>query len=266
MRFPFAHRVARGVAVVLAFAAVGLLLAGLLSDSRPGSSGIADAPAPRAQVHFEVDRAHASHPQDESVIVRARHRSIAEYHSRHGARLRRRTLHRLVVDGQPIPLVFLQISRHGNWLQVRLPGRPNRSTGWVRRRDVTIATTTLRVVVQLHRHRLELRDRGRVVLRRPIAVGHSLSPTPTGRYFVVDAIAPPDPHGFYGPYALGLSAYSTVYTTFAGGNGQVGIHGTNQPSKIGTDVSHGCIRLDNATITRLVKRLPLGTPVDIRRS
>ena len=98
------------------------------------------------------------------------------------------------------------------------------------------------------------------------AVGHSLSPTPTGRYFVVDTIAPPDPHGFYGPYALGLSAYSTVYTTFAGGNGQVGIHGTNQPSKIGTDVSHGCIRLDNATITRLAKRLPLGTPVDIRRS
>jgi lipoprotein-anchoring transpeptidase ErfK/SrfK len=62
-----------------------------------------------------------------------------------------------------------------------------------------------------------------------------------------------------------LSAYSTVLTTFAGANGQVGIHGTNQASKIGTDVSHGCIRLDNATITGLAKRVPRGTPVDIRR-
>jgi lipoprotein-anchoring transpeptidase ErfK/SrfK len=136
----------------------------------------------------------------------------------------------------------------------------------VRRRDVTITTTTLRVVVALRRHRLKLHDRERLVLRRPIAVGRALSPTPTGRYFLVETIAPPDPHGFYGPYALGLSAYSTVYTTFAGGNGQVGIHATNQASKLGTDVSHGCIRVDNATIKRLAKRLPLGTPVDIRRS
>jgi hypothetical protein len=266
MRSLLPRRIVPGVAIVLAFAAVGLLLGGLLGGGKTRPSGIAGIPAPRAQARFDRGAVLASHPKDESVIVRARHRSIAVYRSRHGDRRRLQAQHGLVVDGHPIPLVFLQISRRGHWLLVRLPGRPNRSTGWLRRRDVTVATTTLRILVQLRRHRLELRDRGRVVLHRPIAVGHSLSPTPTGRYFVVDTIAPPDPHGFYGPYALGLSAYSTVYTTFAGGNGQVGIHGTNQPSKIGTDVSHGCIRLDNATITRLAKRLPLGTPVDIRRS
>ncbi len=32
---------------------------------------------------------------------------------------------------------------------------------------------------------------------------------------------------------------------------------------IGTDVSHGCIRLDNVVIRRLARLLALGTPVHI---
>jgi lipoprotein-anchoring transpeptidase ErfK/SrfK len=102
-------------------------------------------------------------------------------------------------------------------------------------------------------------------MRARIGVGRSLSPTPTGRYFVTELLRPPDPHGFYGPYAFGLSAYSPVYTSFAGGDGQVGIHGTSAPASIGHDVSHGCIRVANAVVARLARRLPLGTPVTIAR-
>ncbi len=101
------------------------------------------------------------------------------------------------------------------------------------------------------------------MLRAPIAVGRAVSPTPTGSYFVTDLLRPPDPRGFYGPYAFGLSAYSPVYTSFAGGDGQVGIHGTNTPSVLGNDVSHGCVRVANATIARLARTVPLGTPVAI---
>jgi hypothetical protein len=43
----------------------------------------------------------------------------------------------------------------------------------------------------------------------------------------------------------------------------VGIHGTNEPQGLGTDVSHGCIRIGNDAIVRLAKTLPLGTPVDV---
>ena len=98
-----------------------------------------------------------------------------------------------------------------------------------------------------------------------IAVGKALSPTPPGRYFVTDIVRATDPKGFYGPYSLGLSAHSTVYTSFEGGNGQVGIHGTNQPAAIGTDVSHGCVRVTNTVIRRLARVVPLGTPVTITR-
>jgi lipoprotein-anchoring transpeptidase ErfK/SrfK len=56
-----------------------------------------------------------------------------------------------------------------------------------------------------------------------------------------------------------------VYTTFAGGDGQVGIHGTNRPELLGRDVSHGCIRVSNAVITRMAKLVARGTPVSLSR-
>jgi L,D-transpeptidase catalytic domain len=52
---------------------------------------------------------------------------------------------------------------------------------------------------------------------------------------------------------------------FAGGDGRVGIHGTNEPWLLGSSVSHGCVRVRNDMIRRLARMLPLGTPVLIRR-
>lgn len=259
--------IASGIAVVLVFAAIGLVtLGGVFAGSPSAASpGAALPTAKREHVRFEPAALRAGRRPGESVIVRATHQRLAVYRHR-GDRRRGQTLRPLVVEGHRVPLTLLTIRAHGPWLHVRLPIRPNGATGWVRRRDVRTFTTRLRIVVRLTRHRLELVSGRRTVLRRRIGVGRSLSPTPTGRYFVVDLLKPPDAAGFYGPYALGLSAYSPVYTSFAGGNGQVGIHGTNQASMLGRDVSHGCIRLDNRTITLLAHRVPLGTPVDIRRS
>jgi lipoprotein-anchoring transpeptidase ErfK/SrfK len=75
----------------------------------------------------------------------------------------------------------------------------------------------------------------------------------------------PDPSGLYGPWAFGTSAFSDVLQSFGGGPGQIGLHGTNYPQGIGTDVSHGCIRMSNTNITRLAHVLPLGTPLSILR-
>lgn len=51
--------------------------------------------------------------------------------------------------------------------------------------------------------------------------------------------------------------------TLAGGD--YAIHGTNEPSKIGHFVSHGCIRMFNADITDLYGRVRVGTPVVVVR-
>lgn len=46
--------------------------------------------------------------------------------------------------------------------------------------------------------------------------------------------------------------------------GQVGVHGTNEPWLIPGRISHGCIRLRNPDIRRLARLMPVGTPVTIR--
>jgi lipoprotein-anchoring transpeptidase ErfK/SrfK len=150
-----------------------------------------------------------------------------------------------------------------DWVRVYLPSRPNGSTGWIRSSQVTFLLDPYHVVVHLRTHSLEVLKAGRVQLRTPIGVGRSVTPTPRGRYYIVQLIITHEPNGLYGPYAFGTSAFSNVLTSFGGGPGQIGIHGTNYPEGIGTDVSHGCIRMPNRTITYLARVLPLGTPVDI---
>ena len=80
-----------------------------------------------------------------------------------------------------------------------------------------------------------------------------------------ELLIPPDPTDLYGPYAYGLSGYSPVLDSFRGGEAVIGLHGTNDPASIGGDVSSGCLRMNNADVTALVKtyQLPLGTPVYI---
>lgn len=167
------------------------------------------------------------------------------------------------VGGQ---LVFLVKEEAPDWLEVYLPLRPNGSTGWVRSGDVELYEHDYRIELSLSERRLVLFEGSAVVLDEPIGVGGDETPTPGGIYYLKELLRPPDPAGFYGPYAYGLSGFSNVLTDFAGGEGVIGLHGTNDPSSVGRNVSNGCIRMANTTITRLVEQvgLPLGTPVVVK--
>lgn len=69
-----------------------------------------------------------------------------------------------------------------------------------------------------------------------------------------------------GPFALALSARSNVLQEFAGGPGQIAIHGIeNLGGPMGAAISHGCIRVRNRDSRWLALRLGSGTPVTIRR-
>ena len=161
------------------------------------------------------------------------------------------------------PLVFLVEQRQSDWLEVLLPVRPNGSTGWIRESDVDLVSDPYRIDIALGAHTLSLYQGDTVVSQYSIGVGTSQTPTPGGKYYIKELLQPPSPNGPYGAYAYGLSGFSNVLDSFNGGDGVIGIHGTNDPSTIGTDVSHGCIRLTNEAITELVGILPLGTPVTI---
>jgi lipoprotein-anchoring transpeptidase ErfK/SrfK len=163
------------------------------------------------------------------------------------------------------PLVFLVEGQDhsGEWLPVNLPVRPNGSTGFVRASDVEVVSNEHRVKVELGAHRLTVTRGTETVLEAPVGLGTQDTPTPGGVYYIKELLRPPDPNGPYGVYAYGLSGFSNVLEEFNGGDGVIGIHGTNDPSSIGQNVSHGCIRLANDVITEMVDYLPLGTPVEI---
>jgi lipoprotein-anchoring transpeptidase ErfK/SrfK len=164
----------------------------------------------------------------------------------------------------PVPLVFsVRQQQEDGWIEVLLPTRPNGSTGWVHATDIALSLTRYRITVELGAHRLQAFDGDRVVLEGSVAVGAVATPTPTGDYYIVALLKAPNPNTVYGPYAYGLSGHSEVLESFAGGDAEVGIHGNNDASVLGKDVSHGCVRMSNDGITSLAALLPLGTPVSI---
>jgi len=261
-------RILLGIATVLAFATVGYVVRGAVFGGSQDAIKVPDGVAAVRGEDDKPDRFTLSAagrnviPKGASVIATTRKRSVRVRARRTSKRSK--VLRQRLFEGQRIPLTFLVRARRKGWVKVDLPTRPNQSVGWVRRSDVDLTFTRLRVEIRTDARRLRLLEGKRVVSSARIAVGRSLSPTPPGRYYVTDLIRARNPKGFYGPYALGLSAHSPVLTSFAGGDGQIGVHGTNIPSSIGKEVSAGCIRVNNDVITRLAKRVPLGTPVVIR--
>ena len=159
------------------------------------------------------------------------------------------------------PQVFFVLQQLGDWVEVLLPSRPNASSGWVKAADVDIAELDYRIEVSLSGHNVKLKKGNEVLVDTPAGVGTDDTPTPPGVYYLVGLLKPTNDG--YGPYAYALSGHSEKLETFAGGDGRLGLHGTDDPSSIGRDVSHGCIRIPNDVITEMAEDigLPLGVPV-----
>jgi len=161
-------------------------------------------------------------------------------------------------------LVLLVDEQRPGWLKVLLPVRPNGVTGWIRASEVSVATHDYRIDVQVSAHKLTVWKGDRVFLEDTVSVGSPATPTALGRFYTTGLFDTARTQPIYGPYAYPLSGWSEALFDFAGGEGQMGIHGTDDPSSLGRSVSNGCVRMSNEAITRLAKALPLGVPVEIR--
>jgi lipoprotein-anchoring transpeptidase ErfK/SrfK len=253
-----------GALVAVAAITVAWLLGGVNLGTQTASTHPGTATSQGPGVTAGVGRRPvAAGPRYASVVARAKGSSIAIFHSPTDS-APYTTLSNPNIDGAP--LVFLVKSRTAKWANVMLPMRPNGSTGWIRLSRVKLAGLSYHLLIDLRRHRLTAWNANKLVLRTPVGVGRAVTPTPSGNYYITELLKQPDPTGIYGPYAFGLSAYSNVLHEFAGRDGILGIHGTNFPQGIGTNVSHGCIRLSNRAIIKLARTLPIGTPVRITRA
>ena len=174
-----------------------------------------------------------------------------------------RTLESTTMLGTTTVLMVLEGPNDG-WARVLLPGRPNGAEGWVRADEMVAFVVDGKVLIDLSDRTLSYVVGGEEVIATAVGVGSGANPTPTGTFFVTDSVALADPNSPWGPHALGLSARSDTVTEYNGGDGIIGIHGTNNPLSIGRAVSLGCVRVANDVITRLHDVVAVGTPVEIR--
>jgi L,D-transpeptidase catalytic domain len=150
------------------------------------------------------------------------------------------------------------------WLQIRVPGRPNGRTGWVREEQLSsLQEVETHLTIDRRTLKATLRKRGKKIWGSRVGVGARATVTPKGSFWVRERLRNLGGSPVYGPWAFGTSAYSATLTDWPGG-GVVGIHGTNQPELIPGRPSHGCVRVPNAKIVQLAKLMPLGTPIQIR--
>ena len=161
----------------------------------------------------------------------------------------------LVTDG-------VDFSPRETWYRVRLAILPNNSTGWVRSTALSkLKILTTHLYIDRAHKRATLKRLGRTVFQAPIGIGLPYWPTPRGEFYILSKFRGfGDP--FYGPVAFGTSARSAVLTDWPGG-GFVGVHGTSIPQIIPGAVSHGCIRMVNASILKLDRLMPVGTPMTV---
>lgn len=162
-----------------------------------------------------------------------------------------------------LPLVFRVMEDQGEWLDVQVPSRPNGMRAFIRASDVTLRTVPNWIKVELSTRKVTVFHGDTPLLETIGAIGKATSPTPTGWFYVDASVLLTDPTGPYGTGQLALSGFSDVYTSWAGGEGQIALHGTNAPGLLGQAASNGCVRLENSVLLQVQDLAPTGTPVQI---
>lgn len=157
--------------------------------------------------------------------------------------------------------------QRGPWLGVVTPERPNGRLAWVHieNRGLRFRRRPYSLHLDLSGRWVELRKNGRRVRRITVGVGRPGSETPTGRFAVTDKLSGSRYGSYYGCCILALSGEQPNLPPGWVGGDRLAIHGTDAPATIGTAVSAGCPRAGEADMRFLMRRVPLGTPVFIRR-
>ena len=119
-------------------------------------------------------------------------------------------------------------------------------------------------------YRLRLYKRLKPVATYPIAVGQAGLETPAGRYEIQNKAVNPAWHVPNSSWAGELAGRvippgpeNPIKARWMGIYDGAGIHGTDARGSIGTNASHGCIRMLVEDVVELYDRVPVGAPVFI---
>ncbi|MFN0165435.1 MAG: L,D-transpeptidase, partial [Bryobacteraceae bacterium] len=121
-----------------------------------------------------------------------------------------------------------------------------------------------RLVVSLADRKLAVLVNGEVTRLYDVAIGANRTPSPTGRFQVINRIPKPTWWGPNGVVPPGKS--NPLGSRWMGLSKRgYGIHGTNHPRSIGKAASHGCIRMRNADAEALFEWIETGDVVELVR-
>jgi len=123
--------------------------------------------------------------------------------------------------------------------------------------------TSRRIVISIADRKLAVVENGRTVKIYPTAVGADATPSPTGVFKIVNRMPNPT---WYGPNhkIVPPGKANPLGTRWMGLSRKgYGIHGTNNQSSIGHNVSHGCIRMGKADVEELFEIVKVGDVVEM---
>jgi L,D-transpeptidase catalytic domain len=164
--------------------------------------------------------------------------------------------------GSPQALAVVRV-RDRRWLGVTSSQLPNGRVGWIDAKEeaVRYARTRLLLEVDLSRRELVVRWGETVRRRLSVSIGRAGSPTPTGRFAITDKLPGARFSSAYGCCILALSGRQPRLPAGWSGGDRLAIHGTPDPSTIGSAVSAGCLHASARDLAYLMRRVPLGTQV-----
>jgi L,D-transpeptidase ErfK/SrfK len=120
-----------------------------------------------------------------------------------------------------------------------------------------------RIVVSIPDRKLVLLDGDLVVRIYDVAVGKPSTPTPQGKFAIINRV--PNP-AWYGPsVTVAPGKNNPLGSRWMGLSAKgYGIHGTNVPSSIGKAASHGCVRMRKQDLEELFEMVTVGTTVELQ--
>jgi hypothetical protein len=164
------------------------------------------------------------------------------------------------------PRALSVVRRDGTWLAVQVPELRNGEVGWIREDRVDRLTSVEWAVhVDLSKRELVVKRDGTPVRRLGVGVGRKGNATPTGRFAVTDKLNVKDPNSPYGCCVLALTGHQNKLPPGWPGGDRLAVHATRDLSGIGRAVSLGCVRTDPKDTRWMMKTIPLGSPVFIKK-
>src|SRR5579864_4427762 len=119
------------------------------------------------------------------------------------------------------------------------------------------------VLVSIPDRKLAVIENGKVLRTFNVSVGAEVSPSPIGKFEIVNRLA--NPTYYHSGVVIPAGKNNPLGPRWVGLDKQgYGIHGTSAPGSIGKAASHGCIRMHNRDVVEFATLVNVGDTVEIR--